>query len=99
MQRNKTQILFSRFMCVLVLLCFVGMAGYSELLHDHNLDFSASHDDCSPCNWTKLHKVDKNEKTYIAHVFSFRDISFQRPLLKSENLLSGFNNRGPPLVS
>ena len=97
MQRNKTQILFGRFMGVLVLLCFVGMTGYSELLHDH--DFSESHDDCSPCNWTKLHKVDKNEKTYITHVFSFSDISFQRPLLKSENLLSGFYNRGPPFVS
>ena len=97
MQRNKIQIFFRRFLVVLVLLCFVGMTGYSELLHDH--DFNESHDNCSPCNWTKSHKVDKNEKTYIAHVFSFRDISFQRPLLKSENLLSGFNNRGPPLVS
>ena len=97
MQRNKIQIFFRRFLVVLVLLCFIGMTGYSELLHDH--DFSESHDDCSPCNWTKLHKVDKNEKTYIAHVFSFSDISFQRPLLKSENLLSGFYNRGPPFVS
>ena len=97
MQRNKIQIFFRRFLVVLVLLCFIGMTGYSELLHDH--DFSESHDDCSPCNWTKLHKVDKNEKTYIAHVFSFSDISFQRPLLKSENLLSGFYTRGPPVVS
>ena len=99
MQRNKTQILFSRFMCVLVLLCFVGMAGYSELLHDHNLDFSASHDDCSPCNWTKSHKVDNNEKTYIAHAFSFSDTFFQPSFLKSEGLLSDFYIRGPPLVS
>ena len=97
MQRNKIQIFFSRFLVVLVLLCFVGMIGYSELLHDH--DFSESHDDCSPCNWTKSHKVDKNEKTYIAHVFSFSDISFQRPLLKSEDLLSSFYNRGPPFNS
>ena len=99
MQRNKIQIFFRRFLVVLVLLCFVGMTGYSELLHDHDYDFSESHDDCSPCNWTKLHKVDKNEKTYTAHVFSFRDISFQRSFLKSENLLSGFYNRGPPFVS
>ena len=97
MQRNKIQIFFSHFLVVLVLLCFVGMTGYSELLHDH--DFSESHDDCSPCNWTKSHKVDKNEKTYIAHVFSFSDISFQRPLLKSEDLLSSFYNRGPPFNS
>ena len=97
MQRNKTQIFFSRFLVVFVLLCFVGMTGYSELLHDH--DFSESHDGCSPCNWTKSHKVDKNKKTYIAHVFSFSDISFHRPLLKSEDLLSGFYNRGPPFVS
>ena len=98
MQRNKTQTFFSRFVVVLVLLCFVGMTGYSELLHDHDHDFSESHDSCSPCNWTKLHKVDKNEKTYIAHVFSFSNTSFQRPLLKSEDLLPGFNNRGPPFV-
>ena len=99
MQRNKTRILFSRFMGVLVLLCFVGMTGYSELLHDHDLDFSASHDDCSPCNWTQSHKVDNNEKTYIAHAFSFSDTFFQLSFLKSEGLLSDFYIRGPPLVS
>ena len=99
MQRNKTQIFFSHFLVVLVLLCFVGVTGYSELLHDHDHDFSESHDGCSPCNWTKSHKVDKNEKTYIAHVFSSSDISFQRPLLKSEDLLSSFYNRGPPFNS
>jgi hypothetical protein len=98
MQRNKTQTFFSRFVVVLVLLCFVGMTGYSELLHDHDHDFSESHDGCSPCNWTKSHKVDKDEKIYIAHVFSFSNTSFQRPLLKSEDLLPGFNNRGPPFV-
>ena len=46
MQRNKTQIFYSRFLVVLVLLCFVGMTGYSELLHDHEHDFSESHDNC-----------------------------------------------------
>jgi len=97
MQRNKTQILFSRFLVILVLLCFVGMTGYSELLHDH--DFSESHDDCSPCNWTETHKVDKNTKTYIAHAFSFSNTFFQLPFLKSEDLLSDFYIRGPPLVS
>ena len=99
MQRNKTQIFFSHFLVVLVLLCFVGMTGYSELLHDHDHDFSESHDGCSPCNWTKSHKVDKNEKTYIAHAFSFSDTFFQPSFLKSEGLLSDFYIRGPPLVS
>ena len=99
MQRNKTRILFSRFMGVLVLLCFVGMTGYSELLHDHDLDFSASHDGCSPCNWTQSHKVNTTKKIDSANVFSFSDISFQRPLLKSEDLLSSFYNRGPPFNS
>ena len=99
MQRNKTQTFFRCFLVVITLLCFVGMTGYSELLHDHDHDLSESHDGCSPCNWTKSHKVDKNEKTYIADVFSFSDTSFQRPLLKSEDLLSGFYNRGPPFVS
>jgi len=97
MQRYKTQIFFSHFLVVFVLLCFVGMTGYSELLHDH--DFSESHDNCSPCNWTKSHKVDNNEKTYIAHAFSFSDTFFQLSFLKSEDLLSDFYIRGPPLVS
>ena len=99
MQRNKTQIFFSHFLVVLVLLCFVGMTGYSELLHDHDYDFSESHDDCSPCNWTKSHKVDNNKRTYIAHAVSFSDTFFQLSFLKSEDLLSGLYNRGPPLVS
>ncbi|MCL0046178.1 hypothetical protein M1N16_08165 [Nitrospinaceae bacterium] len=99
MQRNKTQIFFSHFLVVFVLLCFVGMTGYSELLHDHDHDFSESRDGCSPCNWTKSHKVDNNEKTYIAHSFSFSDTFFQLSFLKSEDLLSDFYIRGPPLVS
>ena len=78
MQRNKTQTFFSRFLVVFVLLCFVGMTGYSDLLHDHDVDFSESHEDCSPCNWTKLHKASASKKVYIANVFSFSDISFQR---------------------
>ena len=97
MQRNKTQIFFGHFLVVFVLLCFVGMTGYSELLHDH--DFSESHDDCSPCNWTKSHKVDNNEKTYIADDFSSSETFFQLSFLKSEGLLSDFYIRGPPLVS
>ena len=99
MQRNKTQILFSRFIGVLVLLCFVGMTGYSELLHDHDLDFRASHDDCSPCNWTKSHKVNTTKKIYIANVFSFSETTFQLSFLKSEDVLPGFHSRGPPFVS
>ena len=99
MQRNKTQTFFSRFLVVFVLLCFVGMTGYSDLLHGHDVDFSESHEDCSPCNWTKLHKASASKKVYIANVFSFSDISFQRFLLKSEGFLSGFYIRGPPFVS
>ena len=99
MQRNKTQTFFSRFLVVFVLLCFVGMTGYSDLLHDHDVDFSESHDDCSPCNWTKSHKVDNNEKTYIADAFSFSGTFFQPSFLKSEGFLSGFYIRGPPFVS
>ena len=99
MQRNKIQIFFNRFLVVFVLLCFVGMTGYSELLHDHEHDFSESHDDCSPCNWTKSHKVNTAKKIDIAKVFSFSKTTFQRPLLKSEDLLSSFYNRGPPFNS
>jgi len=99
MQRNKIQIFFSRFLVVFVLLCFVGMTGYSELLHDHDLDFSESHDDCSPCNWTKSHKVNTIKKIYISNVFSFSEATFHLSLLKSEYFLPGFHNRGPPFVS
>lgn len=99
MQPNKKQIFFNRFLIVLVLLCFVGMTGYSELLHDHDYDFSESHDDCSPCNWTQSHKVNTTKIIDIVNVFSFRETTFQRSLLKSEDLLSGFYNRGPPFAS
>ena len=99
MQRNKTQTFFRCFLVVITFLCFVGMTGYSELLHDHDLDFSESNDDCSPCNWTQLHKIDTTKKVNIANVFSFNRTTFQRSFLKSEDLLSGFYNRGPPFVS
>ena len=99
MQRNKTQILFSRFMGVLVLLCFVGMTGYSEILHNHKHDFSESHDDCSPCNWTKSHKVNTTKKIDTPKVFSFSETTFRLSLLKPEDVLPGFHNRGPPFVT
>ena len=99
MQRNKTQTFFSRFLVVFVLLCFVGMTGYSDLLHDHDVDFSESHEDCSPCNWTKLHKASASKKVYIANVFSFSETTFQLSLLKSKYFLPDFHNRGPPFVS
>ena len=99
MQRNKTQILFSRFIGVLVLLCFVGMTGYSELLHDHDLDFSTSNDDCSPCNWTQSHKVNTTKKIDIVNVFSFSETTFQLSFLKPEDVLPGLHSRGPPVIS
>ena len=96
MQRNKTQIFFSHFLVVFVLLCFVGMTGYSELLHDHDYDFSESHDDCTPCNWTKSHKVNTTNKIDIRNVFSFSYTPFHLSLLKSKDILPGFHIRGPP---
>ena len=99
MQRNKTQIFFSRFLVVFVLLCFVSMTGYSELLHDHDIDFSESHDDCSPCNWTKLHKVNTTKVIDLSNVFSFSETTFQLSFLKPEGVLLGFHNRGPPVIS
>jgi len=99
MRRNKTQIFHSRFLIVLLLLCFVGMTGYSDLLHDHNHDFSESHDDCSPCNWSKSHKVNTTKTNNIVNVSSFTETTSQLPLIKSENVSPVFYNRGPPFNS
>ena len=96
MQRNKIQIFFSRFLVFFVLLCFDGMTGYSELLHDHDHDFSESHDDCSPCNWTKSNKVNAVKKIYIANVFSLSETTFQQYFLKAQDFLTISNSRGPP---
>ena len=97
MHRNKIQILFRRFLVVFVLLCFVGMTGYSELLHNHEHDVSESHYDCSPCNWTKSHKVDTTQKINIANFFSFNEATFQLSLLKLEDIFPDFHSRGPPI--
>ena len=99
MPHNKTQIFHSRFLIVLLLLCFVGMTGYSDLLHDHNHDFSESHDDCSPCNWSKSHKVNTTKTNNIVNVSSFTETTSQLSLIKSENVLPVFYNRGPPFNS
>jgi hypothetical protein len=71
------------------------MTGYSELLHDHDIDFSESHDDYSPCNWTKLHKVITSRQAYIANVFSISETTFQLSLSKPEEFLQGFYNCVP----
>ena len=79
MQRNKIQIFFRRFLVVLVLLCFVGMTGYSELLHDHDHDFSKSHNGCSPCNWTNHTKLTKMKKPILRTFFLSATSPFSDP--------------------
>mgnify|MGYP002634295689 FL=1 len=84
---------------LLVLLSFVGMTGYSVLLHNHDLDFEHMHDDCASCQWTQAHKTDKTDSPEITQIPSVHTIKYRTQRLDPQTSYSGFYNRGPPTVS
>ena len=92
--------LLGRVMVVLVLLSFSGMAGYSTLLHNHDLDFGHSHDDCASCQWTQSHKTNNDTSTAeTPEAPSIQAEESHASRLNSQTVHSGFYSRGPPTLS
>jgi hypothetical protein len=84
---------------LLLLLSFGVLAGFSTVLHAHELDFSSTHDDCAPCHWSQSHQTGETDTTGIEAPTVFR--SFQ--LIPAESIdklfVNKLSNRGPPPLS
>lgn len=94
LQRIKE--LSCRMLVMLVLLSFGGMAGYSVLLHNHDLDFDHTHNDCASCQWTQTHKTDKTHSPEITQIPSTHAIEYRTQPLEPQTVHSGFYSRDPP---
>lgn len=84
---------------LLLILSFGVMTGFSTVLHAHELDFSAAHDDCAPCHWSQSHQTDESESPGVETPSLYR--SFQLILAESieKHFISKLSNRGPPALS
>ena len=91
--------LCGRLLVLLVLMSFGGLAGYSVLLHNHDLDFAHTHDDCASCQWTQAQKTDITHSPEITKTLSARATKYQTQQLEPQTVHYGFYNRGPPTFS
>ena len=81
---------------LLVLLSFGGMAGFSVLLHNHDLDFDHTHDDCPSCQWTQAHKTDKPHSPEVTKSPLIHAIKYRTQQSEPQTIHSGIYSRGPP---
>jgi len=93
---RKINGLYGRMLVMLILLSFGGMTGYSVLLHNHDLDFDHTHDDCASCQWTQAHKTDKTHSLEITKIPSAHAVKYRARQLEPKSVHSNFYSRGPP---
>jgi hypothetical protein len=81
---------------IILFLCFGVLAGFSPLLHNHELDHSDTHEDCASCLWSQS----TTSCDVYAPCLSFNNIfhslyfEFSQPSSKTGLFL--ISNRGPP---
>ena len=96
---QKLKVFYGRMIVLLLLLSFGGMAGYSVLLHNHDLDSDHAHNDCTSCQWTQAHKTDKTDHLEITQTPTIHAVKYRTQQLETQTVHSGFYNRGPPTFS
>lgn len=96
---KKIKELHSRMLVMLVLLSFIGMAGYSVLLHNHDFNFSHAHDDCVSCQWNQTAKVDKTDSPAITQTALAYVVEYRAWQLELKTVHSGVYSRGHPIYS
>jgi hypothetical protein len=84
-----------RHFALLVLVCFGAMAGFSEVLHAHELEPGHIHKNCAPCKWNQL-QIDSQQEISIQafsrYILILPEISTEAILLHGLHSLS----RAPP---
>ncbi len=89
-------VLKPKLFAIVLLLCFGVLAGFSPLLHNHDLDHSDTHEDCASCLWSQSKTSYETHATcltfnHISHPFYF---VFSLP--SSKTYLFLISNRSPP---
>jgi hypothetical protein len=90
------KVLKPKLFTIILLLCFGVLAGFSPLLHNHDLDFSDKHEDCPSCLWSQS----KISCETLASCLSFNHIvqkfCFESSQASSKTGLFLISNRSPP---
>ncbi|GJL79835.1 MAG: hypothetical protein NPINA01_28240 [Nitrospinaceae bacterium] len=96
---KKLKSFIPRLGVLLALLSFGFMIGLAPVLHAHELDFDAAHDDCAPCHWSQSHQSVET----TANTISKTSLVYTQPFSPAEFIGQQFTsnvlNRGPPLLS
>ena len=82
---HKVKELAGRMIVLLLLLSFGGMAGYSVLLHNHDLDSDHAHNDCASCQWAQAYKTDKTDRLKITQTPTTHAFKLSHPTIRNPN--------------
>jgi|GEM_PF-1781232 len=93
----KLKSLLPRLGVLLVLLSFGVMTGFSPVLHAHELDFNASHDDCAPCHWSQSSQSVETATIALTAVPTLQFPIFSPTEPNGQQFEKNILNRGPPL--
>ncbi len=96
---TKLKSLLPRLRVLLVLLSFAVMTGLSPVLHAHELDFNASHDDCAPCHWSQSNQSVETTATVLTAAPLLQFLTFSPAESIGQQFRKNILNRGPPLFS
>jgi len=92
----RSTVLRQKLFAVLLFLCFGMLAGFSPLLHNHDVDLSDAHQDCASCQWSQSPtSLETDASGLLLYPFS-EVLHLTRSQLSHRHALFLIANRGPP---
>ena len=91
-----SMVLKPKLFAIVLLLCFGVLAGFSPLLHNHDLDFSEKHEDCASCLWSQSKISCGTHAPCLLFNHIIQKFYFESSQESSRTGLFLISNRGPP---
>lgn len=86
----------SKYLAIVLLLCFGVLTGFSPLLHNHDLDQSDKHEDCASCLWSQSNVNFETQASRLSFDKIILSIIFESSLPSGKINLFLIANRSPP---
>ncbi len=87
------------FALILAFLSFGTLAGFSAVLHDHDVQPGHPHKNCAPCHWSQLSLSDSGPAPEVPVPIRFQFFLLMAGVLSAEPLALGYISRAPPRIS
>lgn len=91
-----SMVLKPKLFAIILLLCFGVLAGFSPLLHNHDLDFSNKHEDCASCLWSQSKISCENHAPCLSFNHIIQSFGFESSQPSYKTGLFLISNRSPP---